>query len=141
MICEKNVRKFCCEDISLIENYEKAINSNEMWDCHHRLETDLNLSKKELIDTGRYYGVKAKYLVFMTPFEHNSLHNKNKKTKDETKTKISNTMKINGSTIGVKNGMYGKHHKKYKWLTPYGNIKIMALTPAKRFHPDWTFLE
>ena len=35
-----NLDKICCEDISLIENYESAISDKtEMWDCHHRLET------------------------------------------------------------------------------------------------------
>ena len=33
MICKVHVKDFCCEDISLIENYDKAINSNEIWDC------------------------------------------------------------------------------------------------------------
>ena len=33
----EGVKKFCNEDISLIENYNKAISdSNQTWDCHHR---------------------------------------------------------------------------------------------------------
>ena len=32
-------KKFCKDDISLIENFDKAISdSNQTWDCHHRRE-------------------------------------------------------------------------------------------------------
>ena len=66
MINEKNVKRYCCEDISLIENYQDAINDKERtWDCHHRLETDLCLSTQELIDSNRYWKVEAKYLIFL----------------------------------------------------------------------------
>jgi hypothetical protein len=46
MISE-HVYSFCKDDISLIENYEKAANDPEIWDCHHRKETDLGLSVNE----------------------------------------------------------------------------------------------
>ena len=37
MICEHYARKFCCEDISLIENYALAVaDTTQTWDCHHR---------------------------------------------------------------------------------------------------------
>ena len=39
MINEKNAKRFCNEDISLIENYDKAIVDNtQTWHCHHRAE-------------------------------------------------------------------------------------------------------
>jgi len=39
MICLKSLKKFCCEDLSLIENYDLAISdTNQTWHCHHRLE-------------------------------------------------------------------------------------------------------
>ena len=38
MINEKQARRYCCEDISLIENYAKAMASGELWECHHRIE-------------------------------------------------------------------------------------------------------
>ena len=75
MINEKNVKRYCCEDISLIENYQDAINDKEQtWDCHHRLETDLGLSTQELNDSNRYWKVEAKYLIFLTPSEHHRIH-------------------------------------------------------------------
>ena len=39
MICKKTIKNFCCDDPSLIENYDKAINdTTQTWDCHHRGE-------------------------------------------------------------------------------------------------------
>lgn len=38
----KRFKKYCCEDISLIENYEKAVNDKtQTWCCHHKLEIEL----------------------------------------------------------------------------------------------------
>ena len=71
----KAVKKYCCEDISLIENYEKAINdTTQTWDCHHRLEIELDKSVQELIDLGLYYDRPAKELIFLTHSEHAVLH-------------------------------------------------------------------
>lgn len=115
MISKYKVKKFCCEDISLIENYYKAINDNQMWHCHHRLEIKLNKSKQELIDLNLYYDRPANELIFLTQSEHRSLHASNRhykhteeskekmrkkalgrKQSEETKTKISE------SRIGLK---------------------------------------
>ena len=38
MICENKAKWFCCEDISLIENYYEAVNSPEVYACHHKRE-------------------------------------------------------------------------------------------------------
>ena len=39
MIMEYNAKQYCCEDITLIENYDKAIaDETQVWDCHHRDE-------------------------------------------------------------------------------------------------------
>lgn len=158
MINEWYIRKYvCCEELSLIENYDKAINDKtQTWDLHHRLETDLGLSRQELIDTGRYYKVEAKYLIFLTHSEHLSIHGKLK--------------------IGYKNGFYGKgvsgeanpnygshrteeqkqhmrkphikgttalkHPKqKHKYITPSGEIVEMCNFNAERWHPDWKLIE
>lgn len=128
----KNVQKyFCCEDISLIENYDKAVSSPEKWECHHRLETDLGLTKQELIDTNRYYNVEAKYLIFLSEFEHKSLHFKGK---DFNKGRTP----WNKGKTGMK---YKNQHKKYKWMTPNGEIVEMVKNLAKRHHPYWKLLE
>lgn len=145
MICIKRVKRFCREDISLIENYEKALNDpNETWHCHHRLETELNLSRNELKKLNKYYGVEAKYLIFLKPYEHMSLHYKgsnnpmygkagfaNKKHTEEYKQKMSKLHSGSGNPV------YGKQLKKYKWLTPSGEIVEMCKSPVTRCHPDW----
>ena len=102
MICEANVRKYCKEDISLIENYEKAMNDKtQTWDCHHRDEVKILPSgikvictKEELIENDRYYNCPANELIFLTKSEHSLLHkigraHKGKKYSSEHKRKIS----------------------------------------------------
>ena len=79
MINEKNVKKFCCEDLSLIENYELAVNdTTQTWHCHHRGEvlpcgrfSVSDLKKFEL-----YFNRPAAELIFLTPTAHRQLHNK-----------------------------------------------------------------
>lgn len=95
MISFRTVKKFCSEDISLIENYEEAIISNETYDCHHRRE-DLGFSAIELIELGLYFNRPAKELIFLTKAQHCSLHHKGQKgywkgkhISEETKAKIS----------------------------------------------------
>lgn len=69
MINVKGARKYCREDISLIENYELALNDEtQTWHIHHRLEIqdDKQVSVEELIEQGLYYGRPAKELLFIT---------------------------------------------------------------------------
>ena len=92
----KCAKTYCKDDISLIENYAKAIaDSTQMWDCHHRRE---NISsRKELIEIGEYYNRPAEELVFLTRSEHRALHAslifKGKHHNEETKRKISESHK------------------------------------------------
>lgn len=68
---------YCSEDISNIENFDKAQQDPErVWPCHHRDEIRLNLSHKELKKRGLYYSRPAKDLIFLPPDEHRSLHMK-----------------------------------------------------------------
>ena len=98
MINIKRVSKYCKEDLSLIENYDKAINDQtQIWDCHHRLETDKNLSRQYLINNDLYYSRPASELIFLTRSEHTALHNEGKQHSEETRKKISESNK-------------GKHH-------------------------------
>lgn len=124
MIKLRSVKAFCCDDYRLIENYDEAINSNEIYDCHHRFETDKHMSVKELKDNDLYYGRPASELIFLTHSEHAKLHhpkgtriyeevwNKGLKTPEEVRKKQSK------SHIGLKypnrkstqSPMKGKHH-------------------------------
>ena len=81
MINEKAIQKYiCCEDIRLIENYDKAINDNDVtWHCHHRLEiqNDCVVTVKELKERNLYFNRPASELIFLSPSEHHKLHSNN----------------------------------------------------------------
>ena len=103
MISENQVKKYCREDISLIENYDKAVSdTTQMWHCHHRKESQY--SAGELVDIGEYYNRPACELIFLTPNEHHRLHNLGKHLSEETRLKISELNK------GENNYWFGKHH-------------------------------
>lgn len=69
----KDAYRYCSEDLSFIENYDKAtVDIYEIWEMHHRLEE--SYTRKELIKMGLYYNRPANELIFLTREEHNKLH-------------------------------------------------------------------
>ena len=77
MINEYYAKKFCSEDISLIENYNLAIaDTTQTWHCHHRGEVlpCVRFSRTDLKKFGLYYKRPASELIFLTQTEHNRLH-------------------------------------------------------------------
>ena len=112
MINKYNVKKYCNEDISLIENYANAVSDKEhMWECHHRRE--LETSRKELIKLGEYYSRPASELIFLTNSEHTALHKKGKKLKpftEEHKQKLS--IAHQGKTAWNKGKRLSEDHKR-----------------------------
>ena len=79
MINEHNAKRFCSEDISLIENYHQAISDEKrMWDIHHRRECDSEgrtlFTKKQLKEMGLYFKRPASELIFVTRSMHWKLH-------------------------------------------------------------------
>ena len=119
----KYVNKYCCEDISLIENYDKAIaDTKQIWHCHHRKEIDENLSLKQIKEQELYYNRPASELIFLTKSEHQALHRIGKPTtlggkhsKEEIQ-KMLTTRKINDHL---------------KLLLEYENMKMYTLTNLK----------
>ena len=94
MINENKARKYCKEDISKIKNYDLAIaDTTQVWHCHHMTETWWNCSREELIENECYYNRKACELIFLTPLEHNRLHRKGHALSDETRRKLSESLK------------------------------------------------
>ena len=99
MISKRSAKAFCREDISLIENYDKAVSdTTRMWHCHHRRETIF--SKSDLIEIGEYYNRPACELIFLTPTDHHRLHNlgkpsgmKGKHLSEDTRKKMSESHK------------------------------------------------
>ena len=107
MVNRTYAKLYCGEDISLIENYDKANKDLlEVWDLHHRKENE-GYSRQELIAMGLYYGRPANELIFLTHAEHVSLHMKGISKSEEHRKKMSEAQK------GVKNHMYGKTGEKH----------------------------
>ena len=109
---------YCKEDISLIENYDKAVaDTTQTWICHHILGEIL--TREQLIAHDFYYNVPSCMLKFVTKAEHTKLHSigrhhseesckkigeahKGKKFTEEHRLKISESMKGNKNFLGRK---------------------------------------
>ena len=114
MINFRYAKSYCKDDISLIENYDKAIaDKDNIWDCHHRRE--IETSRKKLIEIGEYFNRPASELIFLTKPEHKALHN---------------TLLFKGNKIWL-----GKHHseeakrkmsEKHKGKTTWNKGKKMS---------------
>ena len=98
--------KYCCEDISKIENYELAKKDDfKGWVIHHRLElvetgAAVDSAKRVLIYQGLYYNRPASELIYLTKSDHQKLHrtgkpgpNRGKHFSEEHKRKILESKK------------------------------------------------
>ena len=108
------------------------------------------------IETRKKLSRKLKGRVFSEEHKHKISISKQNPS-EETRKKLRDAM------IGNTN-MKGKHHSKeskekmsqhmkgrkawnkggtpkYKWLTPTGEIRIMDICNARRYHPDWKLIE
>ena len=99
MINEKKAKRYCSEDISLIENYHEAIADKEkMWDTHHRRECDSEgrtlFTSKQLVEKNLYFKRPASELIFVTKSMHMKLH----------REMCGKRGKKNGAINGKKNG-------------------------------------
>lgn len=96
MIHEQNANAFCGEDISNIENYEKAVDDKtQTWDCHHRAEILPcgRFGVDDLKKFGLYFHRPASELIFLTRADHIKLHFTGTHRSEETKAKLSQTRK------------------------------------------------
>lgn len=94
MIDEGRAKRYCSEDISKIENYDKAIaDTTKTWICHHRTAIWWNCTAKDLVEHECYYHRKACELIFVTESEHKSLHHAGKTFSAETRQKLSESHK------------------------------------------------
>lgn len=112
MINEINAKRYCCEDISRIENYEKAVSDKEhMWECHHRLEIQgqFRNSVKLLKKCCMYWKQPAARLIFLRQDEHWAIHRLGENSASfgkhpsaETRMKMSQVKKGNKNAVGSK---------------------------------------
>ena len=99
MLNEKMAKRYCSDEISLIENYREAIaDEKKMWDIHHRRESDENgrtlFTHKQLKEIGLYFKRPASELIFVTRAMHWKLHRELRE----------NCGKIGGKKNGAING-------------------------------------
>ena len=124
MICETQAKKYCKDDISLIENYEEAVNDKiNKWVIHHRRETIYSM--EGLKEIGEYYNRPAIELIFMLKEEHTKLHHIGKHNSEKTKKRMSE------SHIGkrhsekakkkISESNMGNHNKPTKPILQYTN--------------------
>lgn len=109
MINERKVRSYCCEDISLIENYDKAVaDKTQTWQCHHRAEilSCGRFSRSDLEKHGLLFNRPANELVFLTQFEHKSIHKNHLGHKHSHESKL----KMSLSKRGKPGYRKGTHH-------------------------------
>ena len=134
MFSSSMVKRYCREDISLIENYEQAKNDEtQIWICHHRgkvktLPCGIKVvrSVKELKENGRYFNCPANELIFLTLSEHSKLHAKEldrKHYSEETKKKMSEAHKGKKHTLGMTypSTEFGKAYQEHFNIRPNDN--------------------
>lgn len=113
----QKIKSYCCEDISLIENYDQAVNDTvNYWVCHHKKEIELNLRKKALKRRKMYYHRPASELIFLTNSDHSSLHAQGKYH--------SMYREIDGEEL---RSLYTSHAMKNYELAKYFGISINCL--------------
>ena len=128
MISE-SYKKYCCEDPSLIENYNKAIADNtQIWHCHHRGEVLPcgRFSRDDLIKFGLYYNRPAAELIFLTRSEHQCLHTKGVTLSEATKKAIGDALR------GIP---LSEDHKKAIGYAM--SKKILQFTKSGEFVREW----
>ena len=131
MINESRVKKYCKEELSKIENYDKAVaDTTQIWDLHHRTEIWWNCTAQELIDNECYYNRKACELIFLTHAEHTRLHNKGKLLSEEQRRKISEAKK--GKTLSEEHRRKLSEAKKGKKRMPFSEEHRRKISEAKK---------
>lgn len=145
MINEYYATKYCCEDLSLIENYDLAVaDTTQTWEIHHRGEILPcgRFSRAYLKKFGLYYKRPAAELIFLTPAEHNSMHFKGIQLSEEHKKALSEAHK--GVQIGPMSEATKKAISDAKKGIPLSekhraklSKKILQFTKSGEFIKEW----
>ena len=146
MISEFHVKQYCKDDLSLIENYDKAIaDTTQIWHCHHRLEIqgDKVISTITLKEKGLYYNRPAFELVFLTPLEHNVLHGNNMSEEHKQKNSMANSGKNNAmfgkkQTLEAKQKISMANKGRKTWLGKHHSEETKRkISESKKGHIPW----
>ena len=128
MINEFYAKSYCSDDISLIENYDKAIaDTTQTWDCHHRGEILPcgRFSRDDLKKFGLYFNRPAAELIFLTQTAHLQLHYKGVPFSEDHKKALSEAHK--GHSVSE------EHRAKL-------SKKILQFTKSGEFIKEWPSL-
>ena len=137
MINERCAKSYCCEDLSLIENYDKAIaDTTQTWICHHRGEVlpCVRFSPNDLKKFGLYYKRPAAELIFLTPAKHNRLHFKGVPRPDLKGIPLSEAHK-KALSDALKGHSVSEATKKA--IAEAQSKKILQFTKAGEFIKEW----
>ena len=138
----KSYKKFCCEDPSLIENYDRAIaDTTQTWEIHHRGEILPcgRFSRDDLKKFGLYYKRPASELIFLTPSEHQRLHLKGVPLSEATKKAISDALKSVQKSETHKKALSDalKGHSVSEECRAKLSKKILQFTKSGEFIREW----
>ena len=150
MINEKCAKTFCCEDLSLIENYDIAVaDTTQTWDCHHRGEVLPcgRFSRDDLKKFGLYYKRPASELIFLTKAEHTRMHFKGVlrgQPSEAHKKALSEAHKGKRHSEATKKAIGEAHlgitlseeHKKA--IVKANSKKILQFTKSGEFIKEWS---
>lgn len=133
MISEAQAKRYCKDDISLIENYEQAVNDNtRKWVVHHRVEIlPCGVYSPEVLKKfGLYWKRHASELIFMTASEHIKFHNKHplKNTSEKkSKARIGNHYRLGKGTKPIL--QYTKEGEFIKeWVSGIEASKVLGIS-------------
>lgn len=134
MINIRKVKGYCKDDISLIENYDKAIaDTTQTWVCHHRDEVKTLPSGivvlrtvEELEEIGRYWHCPANELIFMIRGEHSRLHSSNINVDTRMKLSVTSSLNKKGNkyTRGKTHSIFGLKFKEHYGITMSEDMKL-----------------
>lgn len=137
MINLRNVKDFCKDDYTKIENYDKAIADREhCWVCHHRLELTLDGEfanyPEDLKRFGMYYNRPYFELIFIPQGEHTTMHNKGRSPAARANQKKKMTGKKMPPEVGKKiSETKLSQHRKH---TPEARAKM---SKSQKGRPAW----
>lgn len=121
MINVEKVKRYCRDDISKIENYDKAIaDTKRKWDLHHRLELTLDgyfaNSVEDLKRHNMYFNRPYFELVFLTHAEHTKLHQSGRSSEWYKKVQENHSHSWKGKhhDLNTKNKMATSQQEHYR---------------------------